>query len=160
LVVAAATTANHHGIGRGGGDDIDGDAACPADAADVEERLHAGVGVARQGDTRRIVGHEVAGRDQADMVVLDQGGQGILDRIELVGGYVAERGEDQGVVAGELGQVGEVGLGQQIVGHAGSGCLVLHRHEQLGVGGAAEILGSGGRRVDDADLVIGVGHDR
>jgi hypothetical protein len=48
------------------------------------------------------------------MVVLDQRGQGVLDGRDLVGGDVAERGEDQGVVAGELGEVGEIGLGEQV----------------------------------------------
>ena len=156
----AGGVAGHHGVRAGARDDVDVDAARPIDAADVEQRLHAGVGVPRQRRPRRIVGHEVAGRDQADMVVLHQRRQGVLDRRDLVGGDVAERGEDQGVVVGELGQVGEIGLGQQVVGHAGGGRLVLGRHEELGIGGCAEVLGGRGCREDDADLVAGVGDDR
>ena len=94
------------------------------------------------------------------MVVLDQRRQGVLDRRDLVGGDIAERGEDQGVIAGELGQVGEIGLGEQIVGHAGRRRLVLGGHEELGIGGWAEVLGGRGCREDDADLVAGVGDDR
>ena len=142
--------------------DVDGGRAGsrPAFQLDAEQRLHAGVGVARQRRAVLVVGHEVAGGDQADAVVLGGGGEGVLDGGELGGRHVGEGGEDQGVVVGELGEVGEVVLGQDVEGHAGHRGLVLRRHEELRVGRLVEELGGAGLGVDDPDLEAGVGARR
>ena len=152
----------HDGVGDIMRGDVDGGrgGSRPAFQLDAEQRLHAGIGVARQRRAVLVVGHEVAGGDQADAVVLGGGGEGVLDGGELGGRHIGEGGEDQGVVVGELGEVGEVVLGQDVEGHAGHRGLVLRRHEELRVGRLVEELGGAGLGIDDPDLEAGIGARR
>ena len=133
---------------------------------DAEQRLHAHIGIAgdRDGVAIRVqrVGQEVARRDQADAVLVDRAGQRRGDPRDQGAVHMGEGGEDDAVVLRELRRVGEVRLGQDVVGHAGHGGLVLGRHEQLRVGHLAEEAVLGRRLgIDDGDAQRAVihGHD-
>ena len=97
------------------------------------------------------------------MIVVDHLAQGADDRGDLARLDILHVREDQRAVLRELGDIGEVGLGQEVIGDAGSFRLMLRRHEQVGIGGfaglpAAEILRGSRRGINDADLLDGVVH--
>ena len=89
--------------------------------------------------------------------------QGTHDRGDLFRLDVLHVREDQRTILRELGNIGEVGFGQEVIGDPGRRRLMLRRHEQIGIGGftglsAAEIQRGGGRGKNDADLLDGVIH--
>ena len=126
----------------------------------VEQRLHIGIGIPGQRRAGLIIGQEVTGRDDRHMIVVDHMAQGADDRGDLARLDILHVRENQRAVLRELGNVGEVGLGQEVIGDAGSFRLMLCRHEQLGIGcftnlPAAEIQRGSRRGINDADLLDG-----
>ena len=69
------------------------------------------------------------------MIVVHHMAQGTDDRGDLARLDILHVREDQRTVLRELGNIGEVGLGQEVIGDPGSRRLMLRRHEQVGIGG-------------------------
>ena len=106
----------------------------------VQQRLHIGIGIARQRRAGLIIGQEVARRDDRHMIVVDHMAQGTDDRGDLARLDILHVRKNQRTVLRELGNIGEVGLGQEVIGDAGSFRLMLRRHEQIGIGGLRQPL--------------------